>query len=153
MGKQVLTALIGVFGTIVGFYFGTEIAKTAADEQAAAQQVASALMVGEVNIGDELIYLVRRTEDVLRRISDVTSAKAAAATLEEIDDQLQEVSVAIGDLPEGSQNALAEVLSDRTARLKALAYTATGEGQVAEIVRPKLAPIIARLESWAQPPT
>jgi hypothetical protein len=153
MGKQVVTALIGVFGTIVGFYFGTELAQTAAGDQGAPQQVASALVVGDVNIGDELIYLVRRTEDALEGITDEASANAAAAALSEIDDRLQELSGSVDQLPEGARSLLADLLSDRMEGLKAMAYGVSGQERVAEIVRPKLAPIISRLDNWAQTPT
>ena len=38
MGKQVLTALIGILGTIVGFYFGAELARQPAATEIVKEQ-------------------------------------------------------------------------------------------------------------------
>lgn len=63
MGKQVLTALIGIFGTIVGFYFGAEVA---GQPESQGSEVPS-----------EQVELARNTESAAE--SDATAEAASEA--------------------------------------------------------------------------
>jgi hypothetical protein len=130
---------------------GTEPAPGVAQEEVTEAQMA-ALVVGDVNVGEQVTGAVQNVEEALQGITDAQTAEAAVPQLNAVNTRLEELSTTVDQLPDDAKKVLADVLNERVAELKTLAADVTAQEGVGEVVNPALEQIIAKLEDWSQQP-
>ncbi len=88
-GKEVLATLVGIFGTIVGYYFGIEAGKGGSPEPAAAVAVESPdSEEAEPTVEDKAPTAAEEAIDPVQSAADATTAKLKE--LEEANNKLQD---------------------------------------------------------------
>jgi hypothetical protein len=112
----------------------------------------AALVVGDINVGEQVTDAVQNIEETLQGVTDAQSAEAAVPQLNAVNTRLEELSSTVDQLPDEAKKVLADVLSERVEQLKTLAADVTAQEGVGEVVNPALEPIIAKLEDWSQQP-
>ena len=139
-----------------------EVAQQAADaaQQAAgaavqaagdAAQQAAALVVGGVDVGDEIKGMIEKATASLGSITDQASAQAALPSLEELKGKVDGAAAQVDQLPAEGKKLLASLVSAALPPLKELAAKA-GTIQGADGVKPAVDDILAKLEAWANGP-
>jgi sensor c-di-GMP phosphodiesterase-like protein len=124
-----------------------EAAKAASE---AAQQAAS-LVVGGVDVGAELKKMMEQASTALGGITDQTSAEAALPSLEELNGKVDGLTTQVDQLPGEGRKMLASLVSTALPSFKELADK-VGTVQGAEVIKPTLDAMLAKLEAWANAP-
>jgi multidrug efflux pump subunit AcrA (membrane-fusion protein) len=124
-----------------------EAAKAASE---AAQQAAG-LVVGGVDVGAELERMMEQASTALGGITDQASAEAALPSLEQLKGKVDGLTTQVDQLPAEGRKMLAGLVGTALPSLKELAGK-VGTVQGAEVIKPTLDALVAKLETWANAP-
>jgi hypothetical protein len=117
--------------------------------QAATQVGESAknLMVGDVDIGQEVTGWFDGASAALNDVTDTASAEAALPKLNELGESLDKVGGLVEQLPAEGKSALAALVAAALPKLEALVAKASEVPGVADLIKPVADPMLAKLRA------
>ena len=147
IGALVLLALIWA---AYHFLFRSEV-EQAGDRapDTATQAPAQNLVVGDVNLGQEVTDAVENSTSTLNGITDAASAEAALPQLSEVDANLDRLGGLVGQLPAEGKSALAALINGALPGLEALIAKVSEIPGVAEVIKPTADAMVAKLKAMA----
>ena len=105
-------------------------------------------MVGEVDVGMELISVFEGMADALGSIKDAESAEAAVPALEEVSASLDSLTGLAGQLPEGSVGGISEMVGSAVSGIDGLMRKLNAEPGVGEAIDPVITEIKEKLAAF-----
>jgi hypothetical protein len=108
---------------------------------------ATNLMVGDVNVGQQVTDALKNATDALNGITDAASAEAALPKLSEINDGLTRVGGLVDQLPAEGKSVLAALVSAALPDLEALITKVTGIAGVGDVVKPVTDSMLEKLRA------
>ena len=108
---------------------------------------AANLMVGDVNVGQQVTDVFTNATTALNGVTDAASAEAALPKLNGINDSLTKLGGLAGQLPAEGKAALATLVSGQLANLEALIAKVTALPGVGDIVKPVTDTMLERLRA------
>jgi hypothetical protein len=143
IGALVLLALIWA---AYHFLFRGELEQA---PDTATQAPAQNLVVGDVNLGQEVTSAVEDATSALNGITDAASAEAALPELSELDGNLDRLGGLVGQLPAEGKSALAALINGALPELEALIAKVSEIPGVAEVIKPTADAMVAKLKAMA----
>jgi hypothetical protein len=143
IGALVLLALIWA---AYHFLFRGELEQA---PDTATQAPAQDLVVGDVNLGQEVTGAVENATTALNGITDAASAEAALPKLSEIDANLDRLGGLVGQLPAEGKSALAALINGALPELEALIAKVSEIPGVAEVIKPTADAMVEKLRAMA----
>jgi type II secretory pathway component PulL len=128
-----------------------EAAGAAAEVAGDVANQATALVVGGVDVGNELKGLIEKASGTLGGITDQASAQAALPSLDELKGKVDGLTAQVDQLPTEGKKLLASLVGAALPPLKELVVK-VGTIQGADAVKPALDAMVAKLETWANAP-
>jgi hypothetical protein len=108
---------------------------------------ATNLMVGDVNVGQQVTDALKNATDALNGITDAASAQAAVPKLNEINDSLNSLGGLVDQLPAEGKSALAALVSAALPNLEALNTKVTGIAGVGDVIKPVTDAMLEKLRA------
>jgi hypothetical protein len=107
------------------------------------------LVVGDVNLGQEVTSAVENATSALNGVTDAASAEAALPKLTEIDANLDRVGGLVGQLPAEGKSALAALINGALPELEALIAKVTEIPGVGAVIKPAADALVEKLKAMA----
>ncbi|MGH6901549.1 MAG: DUF937 domain-containing protein [Geminicoccaceae bacterium] len=107
------------------------------------------LVVGDVNLGQEVTGVFENATAALNGVTDAASAEAALPRLTEIDDRLGELGGLVGQLPAEGKTALAALVNGALPELEALIAKVSEIPGVGPVIKPTADALVAKLRAMA----
>jgi hypothetical protein len=108
---------------------------------------AANLMVGDVNVGQQVTNVFNDATTALNGVTDAASAQAAVPKLNGINDSLTNLGGLVDQLPAEGKAALATLVSGHLATLEALIAKVTALPGVGDIIKPVTDTMLERLRA------
>jgi hypothetical protein len=105
------------------------------------------LLVGDVNVGNEVTAVLDSVTEAFSGISDATSAEAALPTLNEAAASLDNLSSLAAQLPVEGRSALAAMINSAMPQLGSLAAKAMDLPGVGGVIKPTVDALMAQLRA------
>ena len=138
-----LAALLALLWAAYHFFSGDEPVREATQ----VGQPAPNLMVGDVDVGQQVTDLFTNTTTALNGMTDAASAEAAVPKLNEINDSLTKLGGLAGQLPAEGKTALAALVSGQLPNLEALIAKVTALPGVGNVIKPVTDTMLQRLRA------
>jgi hypothetical protein len=107
------------------------------------------LVVGDVNLGQEVTGAVENATAALNDVTDAASAEAALPRLSEIDANLDRFGGLVGQLPAEGKSALAALINGALPELEALIAKVSETPGVGDVIRPAANALVEKLKAMA----
>jgi hypothetical protein len=107
------------------------------------------LVVGDVNVGQEVTGAFDEATAALNDVTDAASAEAALPRLQEIDANLDRVGDVVGQLPAEGKSALAALINGALPELEALIARVSELPGVGAVIKPVADGLLAKLRAMA----
>jgi hypothetical protein len=107
------------------------------------------LVVGDVNLGQEVTSVVESATTVLNDVTDATSAEAALPRLNEIDANLDRLGGLVGQLPAEGKSALAALINGALPEFEALVARVSEISGVGAVIKPAADALVEKLKAMA----
>jgi Bacterial protein of unknown function (DUF937) len=107
------------------------------------------LMVGDVNLGQEVTRAVEGATTALNDVTDAASAEAAVPRLTEINTNLDRLGGLAGQLPAEGKSALAALINGALPDLEALIARVSEIQGVGDVIRPAATALVDKLKAMA----
>jgi len=124
-----------------------EAADQAVDTATQVGEDAQNLMVGDVNIGQEVTGWFESATTALNDVTDAASAEAALPTLNELGTSLDKVGGLVEQLPAEGKSALAALVSAALPNLEALVAKVNEIPGAGDVIRPVADPLLEKLRA------
>jgi hypothetical protein len=108
---------------------------------------AANLMVGDVNVGQQVTDTIKNATDALNGVTDAASAQAALPKLNGINDGLTKLGGLVDQLPAEGKTALAALVSAALPNLEALITKVTGIPGVGDVIKPATDALLQNLRA------
>jgi hypothetical protein len=108
---------------------------------------AANLMVGDVNVGQQVTDTIKNATDALNGVTDAASAQAALPKLNGINDGLTKLGGLVDQLPAEGKSALAALVSAALPNLEALITKVTGIPGVGDVIKPATDALLQNLRA------
>jgi hypothetical protein len=108
---------------------------------------AANLMVGDVNVGQQVTDVFNNATTALNDVTDAASAQAAVPKLNGINDSLTKLDGLVDQLPAEGKAALAALVSGQLPNLEALIAKVTALPGVGDIIKPVTDTMLERLRA------
>ena len=138
-----LAALLALLWAAYHFLFRDEPVREATQ----VGEPAANLMVGDVNVGQQVTDVFNNATTALNGMTDAASAEAAVPKLNEINDSLTELGGLAGQLPAEGKTALAALVSGQLPNLEALIAKVTALPGVGDVIKPVTDTMLQRLRA------
>jgi len=110
---------------------------------------AKTLLVGDVDVGNEVTGVLDSVTKAFSGISDAASAEAALPALNEATSQLDQLGGLVGQLPAEGRSALAAMINNALPELESLAAKAMDLPGVGGAIKPTVDALMAQLRALA----
>jgi hypothetical protein len=107
------------------------------------------LVVGDVNLGQEVTGAIENATAALNGVTDAASAEAALPRLTEIDARLGELGDMVGQLPAEGKSALAALINGALPDLEALIARVSEIPGVGAVIKPTADALVEKLRAMA----
>ena len=107
------------------------------------------LVVGDVNLGQEVTSVVEDATAALNGVTDAASAEAALPRLTEIDANLDRLGGLVGQLPAEGKSALAALINGALPELEALVAKVSEIPGVGAVIKPAADALVEKLKAMA----
>ena len=107
------------------------------------------LVVGDVNLGQEVTGVFESATAALNDVTDAASAEAALPRLTEIDANLDRLGGLVGQLPAEGKSALAALINGALPELEALIARVSEIPGVGAVIKPAADALVAKLKAMA----
>jgi hypothetical protein len=144
IGIAAALALIWAAYTFLG---GGDQVQEVADTADQAGEAASNLMVGDVNVGEQVTDVFEGTTTALNGVTDAASAEAALPKLNELNDGLGKLEGMVGQLPAEGKSALAALVSSSLPELEALIAKVSEIPGAGEVIKPVADSMLEKLRT------
>jgi hypothetical protein len=151
--RWVIAAVAALAVLWIGYQWlfrGDQMQEAADKAGEAATQVgesAKNLMVGDVDIGQEVTGWFDGASAALNDVTDTASAEAALPKLNELGESLDKVGGLVEQLPAEGKSALAALVAAALPKLEALVAKASEVPGVADLIKPVADPMLAKLRA------
>ena len=105
------------------------------------------LVVGDVNLGQEVTNVFESATAALNDVTDAASAEAALPRLTEIDANLDRLGGLVGQLPAEGKSALAALINGALPELEALIARVSELPGVGAVIKPAADALVAKLQA------
>ena len=105
------------------------------------------LLVGDVNVGEQVTDVIEGTTTTLNGVTDAASAEAALPKLNELNDSLGKLEGMVGQLPAEGKSALAALVSGSLPDLEALIAKVSEMPGVGEVIKPVADSMLEKLRT------
>jgi hypothetical protein len=107
------------------------------------------LVVGDVNLGQEVTGALASATTTLNGVTDAASAQAALPKLTEVNDKLDQLGGLVGQLPAEGKTALAALINGALPDLEALIAKVGEIPGVGTVIKPAADAMVAKLKAMA----
>jgi hypothetical protein len=146
-----IVVVLAVLWAAYQFLFRSDAVQEAADQAAdtAAQvgEAAQSLMVGDVDVGQEVTNLFDGATEALEGVTDAASAETAAGKLSELDAGLDKLGGLVEQLPGEGKSALAALVAAALPDLEALVAKASEIPGVGDAIKPVTDSVLEKLRA------
>jgi hypothetical protein len=149
-GSSWLRWLIGLIVLLVLIWLAYHYLFRREVEEAVAPTTATQnLVVGDVNLGQEVTGALASATTTLNGVTDAASAQAALPKLTEVGSKLDQLGGLVGQLPAEGKSALAALINGALPDLEALIAKVSEISGVGAVIKPAADAMVAKLKAMA----